>query len=79
MVHVAIQPTCIAGSFHEVQIFVDFSDRLVSVKIKAMGVVTSCKKVSCALELRLIEGTNIKTVKISSEGLWGDSSKNLHP
>ena len=28
-----------------------------------MGVVTSCKKVSCALELRSIEDMKIKTVK----------------
>ena len=37
------------------QIFVDFVDRLVSVKRKTMGVVTSCKKVSHALKLRSIE------------------------
>ena len=43
-----------------------FMNRLVSGKIKAMGVVTSCKKVSLALELRLSEGT--KTTKISSTG-----------
>ena len=33
----------------------DFTDRLVSVKINTMGVVTSCKKVSLMLELRSIE------------------------
>ena len=40
-----------------------------------MGMVTSCKKVSHMLKLKLIEGTKIKTAKISSEGLWGDSVK----
>ena len=54
----------------------DFVDRLVSAKIKTMGVVTSCKKVSHALELRSIEGTKTKTAKIIiSEGLWGDFTK----
>ena len=33
----------------------DFVDRLVSTKIKTMGVVTSCKKVSRTLKLRSIE------------------------
>ena len=52
--------------------FADFVDRLVSVKMKTMGVVTSCKKVNHTLELRLIEGTK---VKIYFEGLQGDSAK----
>ena len=42
---------------------------------QTMGVVTSCKKVSCALELRSIEDKKIETVKISSKGLRGDSTK----
>ena len=46
------------------QIFAVSVNKLVSVKIKTMGVVTSCKKVSRALELRSIESTKIKTVKI---------------
>ena len=37
-----------------------FVDRLVSAKIKTMGVVTSCKKVSHVLELRLMGGMKIK-------------------
>ena len=45
-----------------------------SAKTKTMGVVTSCKKVSRALKLRSINGTKIKTMKISSEGLRGDSA-----
>ena len=40
-----------------------------------MDVVKSCKKVSRALEFRSMEGTKIKTVKISSEGLRGDSAR----
>ena len=39
-----------------------------------MDVVTICKKVSRALEFRSIEGTKIKTAKISSEG-WADFAK----
>ena len=50
-------------------------DRLVFAKLKTMGVVTSYKKVSRALELRSIEGTKIKTTKISSEGLRGNSTE----
>ena len=45
-----------------------------------MGMVTSYKKMSRKLEFRLIEGTKIKTVKISFEGLTtGRFCENLHP
>ena len=70
VVHTYIH-TCnyrVAGNFRRVQIFMDFADWLVSPKIKNMGVVTSCKKVSRVLELRSIEGTKIKTTKIADYG-----------
>ena len=51
---------CIVGNFCRLQIF---TDRLVSAKTKIMGVVTSYKKLSCTLKLRLIEGTKIKSAK----------------
>ena len=49
--------------------FQGFVDRLVSMKIKTVRVVTSCRKVSRQLKLRLIEATKIKTAKVSFEGL----------
>ena len=65
------------GNFCRVQIIVDFADKLVSAKIKTMGMVTSCIKVSRILKLRSIEGAKINTAKIifSSEGRRGDSTK----
>ena len=64
-----------SGNFSQGANFCRFADRLVSAKIQTMGVVTSCKKVSHVLELRLIKGTKIKNTNISSEVLRGDSTK----
>ena len=54
---------CIVGNFCGVKIFADFADSLVSVKIKTMGMVTSCKKVSHMHELRQSRARKFKLRK----------------